>query len=181
MTTIWKVIIAALVTLAAAVGSFTATRAVRPASPASTTTAPSEPSTEAVFDWLRIPADQRAALRANDPSFADDLRRLRAELAGSRSELAAALDQPTTASADIRAKSEAVIAASAALERRVTDHLLSIHEHLTADQQRQLFGLCAEGVRQGRGWQWRHGQGGGRSAGGGGRGMGFGRGRSGPP
>ena len=126
-------------------------------------------ATEALLEWLRVPAEQRPAIRAHDPAFAADLKRLREQLATCRSDLAAALDRADVTDEQIRARSEAAIAAGVALERRVTEHLLAIRDQLTPEQQKQLFGLCAEGVRQGRGWQWRHGESGGM-----GRGMGMG-------
>lgn len=126
---------------------------------------------EALLEWLRVPVEQREAIRSHDASFAGDLKRLREELATCRSELAAALERSEATDEQIRARSEAAIAAGVALERRVTEHLLAIRDHLTPEQQKRLFGLCAEGVRQGRGWQWRHGESGAK-----GRGMGMGRG-----
>jgi len=33
--------------------------------------------------------------------------------------------------------------------RRITDYLLSVRDHLTAEQQRRLFGMCAAGIREG--------------------------------
>ena len=125
-----------------------------------------------VLDWLQVPGEQREAIGTHDPAFAGDLKRLREALATSRSELAAALENTEATAEQIRGRSEAMIAASAALERRVTEHLVSIRHHLTTEQQKRLFGLCAEGVRQGRGWQWRRGQ-----SGEGGMGMGRGMGR----
>jgi Spy/CpxP family protein refolding chaperone len=183
MTNPHRFIFAALLTVAAGIGSFAATLAARSGAPTAATTSPADASSDAVFDWLGVPAEQRAELRSHDPAFTDDLRRLRAALADRRSELATALDQIATTDVEIRAKSEAIIAASAALERRVTAHLLSIRPNLSPEQQRQLFQLCAEGVRQGQGMQWRRGQGGGQGPGfGGGRGMGMrrGAGRGGP-
>jgi Spy/CpxP family protein refolding chaperone len=115
-------------------------------------------ATEAVMDWLGVPAAQRDQFSRHDPQFAADLQRLRDALARGRAELAAALEDGASNDQQIRARSEAVIAASAALERRVTDYLLAIRRHLTPEQQKRLFGICAQGVRQGGGGQWRHGR-----------------------
>jgi hypothetical protein len=114
------------------------------------------------MDWLQVPADQREAIQQHDPEFAQKLKLLRDTLTAKRADLAATLDDPKSTDDGIRAKLEAVIAADASLERSVVDYVLTVRHHLTADQQQRLFGLCAEGVRQGS------------SAG---PGLGFGRGR----
>lgn len=173
-----RFILASLIVLSAA-GGFALTYAARgPAAPTRPATNPS--ATELVLDWLEVPAEKRPAILAHDPAFAEDLARLRGDLQQRRQELAQALESPATPDAELRSRSEAIIAASGLLERRVTDHLLSIRQYLSADQQKRLFGLCAEGVRQGRGWRWRQqdgagpGSGQGRGPGPHGRGMGFG-------
>jgi Spy/CpxP family protein refolding chaperone len=164
-----RMLIGALLVLVGGLAGFEVTFAVRSAraqvQPADRAAA------DAVLDWLLVPAGQREAIRAHDPAFGTDLKRLREESAASRAALAAALEISDATGEQIRARSESAIAAGAALERRVTEHLLAIRDHLTPEQQKRLFGLCAEGVRQGRGWQWRHGQ-----SGEAGKGMGMGRG-----
>jgi hypothetical protein len=139
---------------------------------------PTDEAANALMRWLNASPRQQAELHADDPNFAADLVRLRTELQTRRSELAVSLEDPAASDAQIRSRVEAVIAASAALERRVTDYLLLVRKHLTAEQQRRLFGLCAEGVRQGPGRRWRGGtedDGAGRGRGpGGGRGLGRG-------
>ena len=66
-------------------------------------------------------------------------------------ELAAALDKPSSSDQEIRDRVEAAIAASNAIERRTTQYLLTIRQHLSSDQQKQLFGLAAQEVRRGAG------------------------------
>ena len=164
-----RMLIGALLVLVGGLAGFGVTFAVRSAR------AQVQPvdraATDAVLDWLQVPAEQREAIRAHDPAFGTELKRLREESAASRAALATALEDSDATHEQIRARSESGIAAAAALERRVTEHLLAIRDHLTPEQQKRLFGLCAEGVRQGRGWQWRHGQ-----SGEPGKGMGMGRG-----
>ena len=162
--------------VAVGTAGFFVTRAVRGGSPAATapTTASAADGTGALMDWLAVPSTQRATILADDPRFDEDLDRLRAELTARRSEFAAVLEQTDASDEQIRQRSEAVLAASAALERRVVDHLLRVRDHLTLEQRRKLFGLCAEGIRQGQGWRWRHGQ---QSGAGGGPGPGAGQGR----
>lgn len=165
-----------ILTLGVAIGSFFITRSVRakPSKPGSS--APSD----VVLDWLNVPAGKRPEIRQHDPAFASDLQRLRTDLAARRSELVAALERTDTPDPEIRQRSEAVIAANSGLERRVTDHLLTIRHHLAPDQQKKLFDLCAEGVRQGCGWRWRAGQGACTQPDGQGEGRGQGRGQGGP-
>lgn len=131
-----------------------------------TGTSPTANATDVLLDWLKVTDQQRADLKGHDPAFAEDLKALRVKLQARRDELASALDDGLTPDSQIRDRLEAVIAADAAIERRVADYLLAVRQHLSTEQQRQLFGLCAEGVRKG----------GGGYGPGGGRGMGWGRG-----
>lgn len=166
-----KTILGLVVVAAVGVGAYAASVATKPASrPAPS----SDTATAALMDWLQIPANQRSEIQQHDPAFAENLRSLRQTLADKRADLAAALDDPNAADEAIRSKLEALIAADANLERRVADYLLTVRHHLTKDQQRRLFGLCAEGVRQGPNCPWRQGlpDGVGRGQGGQGRGMG---------
>jgi hypothetical protein len=162
-----------LAALAIGVGAYAASVATRPASP---DVQADDDATKVLMDWLNVPAQQRAEISAHDPHFAAALRSLRATLAQKRADLAASLDDPNAPDEAIRAKLEALLAADANLERRVADYLLSVRHYLTADQQRKLFGLCAEGVRQGPNCPWRMGADGSPGRG---RGMGMGRGASG--
>lgn len=138
----------------AGVGAYRVTVAAR------TARAPAEapdPATNALLDWLNVRGEQRTDIAAADTAFAADLQQLRASLEAKRTALAAALGNPETPDAQILAHVEAVIAADSALERRVAQYLLAVRPHLTSDQQRRLFGLCADGIRQGRGRQYRGG------------------------
>lgn len=167
-----------LLTGAVGVGAYAAGVATRPA------TVPAQPdnATEAMLNWLQVPANQQDEIRQHDPNFAGDLKSLRAVLAVNRTDLATALDDPKASDDAIRGKVDAVVAANAQLQRRVVDYLLSVRHHLSADQQRRLFGLCAEGVRRGPNCWGQNSdaagpaQGAGRGFGPGGR---FGRGRGG--
>lgn len=165
--TIAKTIGAMLLAAAVGVAAYaagTATRAAR--APVATTS----DAARALMDWLRVPANERSEFEQHDPAFAADLKALRGDLAVKRTELAATLDDPNSADDVIRAKHESLIAANGALERRVVDYLLAVRHHLTKDQQRQLFCMCAEGVRRG---PYREAPDGiGRGQGGQGRGMG---------
>lgn len=132
-------------------GSFVASVATRPSDAPAVA---EDTATQALLTWLRASDEQRAALRGHDPAFARDLRKLRAELAHQRALLASSLDGAAVAPDAVRARLNDVLATQAAIEHRVMDYLLSVRDHLTPDQRRQLFGLCAEEVRQGRAWRW---------------------------
>jgi Spy/CpxP family protein refolding chaperone len=138
----------------AGLAAYAATVAVRPA-PVSPTTVEASRATEMLLDWLQATPAQRAELRRHDPAFADELPRLRAELAARRHSLATVLEDPGTPDEEIMARVEAVLEARNTLERRVARYLLAVREHLTPDQQQRLFSLCAESVRRGPGWRWR--------------------------
>ena len=167
-----------------ALATFAVTRAAR-SRPASSPSPDS--ATTSLMDWLNVADDQRREIYNHDPNFGSDLKKLRNDLAAQRSALASALEEADSPDEAIASRVESVIAAGNTFERRVTRYLLTVRHHLTAEQQRRLFNLCAEGVREGPGWRCRYGagpglgQGGGPGGGfgpgpaGGGRGMGWGR------
>lgn len=133
------------------------------ASQDSTTTASgpaADAATEALAAWLGLTSEQRAQVARDDPRFAADLSQLRVELQARRDALATKLEAAQASDAEIESVVEARIAAQNALERRVTKYLLAVRPHLSAEQQRKLFGLCAEEVRQAGGRRWRGGAGG---------------------
>lgn len=129
------------------VGAYTATVRTRPAAsppPADDT------ATEALLNWLGASAAQRAELRTHDATFATELKGLRTDLEAKRSEFVATLERADAPDEQIMERLEAVLAANNALERRVVRYLLSVRQHLTPEQQRKLFSLCAEEARHGR-------------------------------
>ena len=144
--TIRKLTMVLLVAGLAGVGAYAAGVAAR------STSAPAQPdsATEALLNWLCVPAEQRAEIQQHDPGFAADLKSLREAVGARRTELAGALDDPGASNETILGKLEGLLAANAAVERRVANYLLTVRHHLTPEQQRRLFGLCADGIRQGR-------------------------------
>ena len=185
-----KLIVAA-VAVAAGVGAFLATPKL----------AGDRGQGQPLARWLGLSAEQAEAVKKADPVFEGDADRQTAALGAEREKLAALLDDPKSADDQVMKQVERVIDAHNTLERRVAKHVLAIRSSLTADQQKQLMGLCASGVRRAAGRQWRRGRGlgdgsgrgrGGQGAGqgggaGGGSGLGRGgrgrgtRGRGGPP
>ncbi|MGE5609726.1 MAG: hypothetical protein ACM359_10765 [Bacillota bacterium] len=171
-----KIILGTLTAAIVGVGAYAASVATNPVPKSAPS---SDAATQALMDWLQVPANQRSEIQQHDPAFAENLKSLRQTLAIKRADLATSLDDPNASDESIRAKLEALITADATLERRVADYLLTVRHHLTKDQQRRLFALCAEGVRQGSNCPWRQGppDGIGRGQGGQGRGLGPGGGR----
>lgn len=139
----------------------------------------SEPVAQSpVAKRLRLDPEQAKIIEASDPQFIDDLRALRRNLEQARSMLAAAFEDENISDDEIRDRVEAAIEAHNRLERRVAEYLIAVRDHLTPKQQRQLYGLCAEKVRE-CGRRWRRGWGRHDDAPGGGFGRGKGRGRGG--
>lgn len=143
-----------LIAGATGLGAYITTLKTRPAS----APAPADSSaTEALLSWLGASESQREELRTHDAGFAAELKQLKADLAAKRAAFAAVLEKGDAPDDQILTGLEAVLAANNALERRIAEYLLSVRDHLTPEQQRKLFGLCAEEARHGR--QWRGGRG----------------------
>jgi len=115
--------------------------------------------------WLGLSAQQAEDVAKADPAFEKDAEALKADLHASRLKLASLLEDPDATSDQITGQVETVIAAQDKLTRRVTKHLLAIRPILAAEQQKQLMGLCAEGVREAAQWRWRGGADGGEHPG----------------
>lgn len=127
----------------------------------------------ALYRWLNFSIEQADQVAAADPGFAAEAGQMEKSLVADRDKLASMLDDPGTGNPELEAQFERVIASHNALERRVAKHVLAIRPYLTAAQQKQLMGLCAQSVREaGRGRPSWAGQG--RSGGGGGPGGGSG-------
>jgi hypothetical protein len=123
--------------------------------------ATTKPAEDPALAWLQVPQSQQDEIAKHDPTFTDDLQRLRSELQNKRTTLAALLEKGEGSDQAIRADYEAVITANAALQRRVMEHVLAVREHLTTAQQQRLLSLCAQGLRGDGGRRWRGGSGGG--------------------
>ena len=123
-----------------------------------------------VAEWLQLEPERAEAVEKADPGFGAESKGLTGELTAEREKLAALLDDPKSADPQVLGQVERVIAAHNALERRVAKHVLAIRPHLEPAQQKQLLGLCAQGVRRAAGRYWRGGRGGEEDARGRGRG-----------
>ncbi len=95
-----------------------------------------------------------------DPTFHNEMKELRIQVHELRQQLANLFEAADSSDEDIRAAVERIIEARSTLERRVTEHLLVVRTELTAEQQKRLFDICAEGLRGGPGKGWGRGRGG---------------------
>ena len=161
-------------------GSFLGTVAVR----SKGVTTPEPTGQSPIAERLNLDAEQAKLIEDHDSNFVTDLNTLRTNLEAARSRLAAAFEDENIPDDEILRRVEAAIEAHNQLERRVAEYLISVRDHLTPQQQRQLYRLCAEQVRE-RGKRWRRGwrgrddasDGGCRCGKGRGRGRGRGRGQ----
>ncbi|MFH1749239.1 MAG: periplasmic heavy metal sensor [Planctomycetota bacterium] len=135
-------------------GSFLGTVATR----SQTTTAPASAPYSPLARQLGLNPEQAKVLEAHDPQFAEDFRALREKLEEARLTLATLFEKESATGDEIRAQVEAAIEAHNQLERRVAEYVITIRDHLTPEQQKLLYGLCAEKVRE-CGGRWRHGRG----------------------
>lgn len=122
--------------------------------------------------WLAMSPAQQQEITKDDPAFDADSAALRDKVLAARNTLASMLETPATPEADILAQVDRVSAAENALQRRVTQYVLRIRDHLTTQQQLNLMGLCANAVR-GQGYGPGMGMGMGRGGMGGGYGRGY--------
>ena len=139
-----------------------------------TATVHGETEKSPVAEWLDLSDRETESLDERDPGFAQDATELSDALYEARRALADLLEDPATPDDTIRQQVEKIIKAHSALERRATEHLLAIRDHLTPDQQKRLLGFCASFIREGAGRGPRHRQ---RRRFRGGRGESFGGGR----
>jgi len=132
-------ILIAVTALGAGVGGFVATVASRGA----TRRDPPPP----VARWLGLTDEQAKAVEQADREFTAETDALRADLCEKREALASLLEDPQSPKERILGQVEQVIVAQDKLTRRVAEHLVAIRPLLTPEQQKQLMGACASGVR----------------------------------
>lgn len=155
----WRaVILLVLLTIAVSVGATIAARLVLPAAGPPAGAPATQPAQvpgpaddgramQALAAWLNLTPQQQRELHQHDPTFASEQQALRRQLAQAQGDLAAAMEDPHSSDHLIMQRTEAVISAGAALQRRVARYLLVVRDHLTAAQRQQLFGLCAQTLR----------------------------------
>lgn len=104
-----------------------------------------------VCRWLALSPEQQRIIREADPSYDTERGTLMSEIQKTAADLASALANDHSSDQEVLDKLEKGIAAHDRLERRVTEHLLKVRQHLSPDQRKQLFDVCAEHVRESRG------------------------------
>jgi Spy/CpxP family protein refolding chaperone len=131
--------------------------------------------------WLALTPAQQRQITNDDPSYDTEVATLQQKVAAERESLASMLDGSTATDAEIMSQVDTVSAAENALQRRITQHVLSMRQRLTPEQQTNLMGLCANATRgQGPGRGMGRGYMGGRgNSTTGGRGRGYQGGRGG--
>ncbi len=148
----------AILTVSVVIGAatFVATRSLRGEAPgagaALTSTAPGEEvgrggRLRALGRWLELSKEQQDAIHKDDPTFWLDVLNQREQLIAERERLAKLLEDLQSTEKQITDQVDRMIALGNEIERRVTKRLLIIRRHLTPEQQKKLFGLCALGVR----------------------------------
>jgi Spy/CpxP family protein refolding chaperone len=98
--------------------------------------------------WLGVDAETAAIIHAQDPAFTQDVAALRHKLDAAREALAELFETVNASDEQIRQAVDASITAHNELERRVSEYLIAVRRHLTPDQQKKLFGLCAGEIRE---------------------------------
>jgi uncharacterized membrane protein len=142
--------------------------------------AASAQAADPVGRWLALSPEQTAEVQKDDAPFAADMQSLGNRVRQERQKLADLLESASTPDGEMHAQLQRALDADAALQRRVLDYVLRVRPHLSAEQQRQLLGLCAQGFRGGMGYGGGRGPGMGLGRGPGGGGGGMGRGVGGP-
>ncbi len=97
---------------------------------------------------LGVDAETAAIIHAQDPAFTEDVTALRKKLDAARERLAELFETINASDEQIREAVDASINAHNELERRVSEYLIAVRKHLTPDQQKKLFGLCATEIRE---------------------------------
>jgi hypothetical protein len=133
----------------------------------------------AIERWLELSPEQSQIIARQSPTFLSDIVNLRDRLALERDQLAKLFEDPSVTDQRILEQTDRLIALGSETERLVTRYILTLRKHLTPQQQRKLFELCATGVRQQMAWCGR-GRGGGAGFGAG-RGYRGGAGLDNPP
>jgi len=97
--------------------------------------------------------EQAESIAAQDPTFTQDLRILRGRFQDAQTALVAAFEMESATDEEIRSRVEAAIEAHNKLERRMANYIIKVRSHLTPCQQKRLFGLCAQNIREcGKRW-----------------------------
>ncbi len=98
--------------------------------------------------WLGLGSQADQSIEAKTTEFSEQARVLHERLSEERMKLAAMFDDANATDEQLRQQVEAVIEAHNRRERHIAEHLISLRGHLNSEQQKQLFELCAKGIRK---------------------------------
>jgi uncharacterized membrane protein len=97
--------------------------------------------------WLNLSASQVREIDKEDPDYARDANDLCDKLQGERRTLAGLLEAPASTAQAVNDQLDRVLAADAALQKRIIAHVIRVREHLDPSQRSRLMNLCAQGIR----------------------------------
>jgi hypothetical protein len=97
---------------------------------------------------LNLTDEQIIMMQQQDPNFESDLIQLRDNLLAERAKLLQVFENAQTDNEQLLEQIERMILAHSQIERRIARHLLVLRQHLNAEQQKWLIGLCV--CNQGR-------------------------------
>lgn len=96
--------------------------------------------------WLEVSTTQEHGLTAADPKFSEDAAKLAQAVRQERQKLLDVLADPASTKEQINAQVEQVLAAEAALQRRVTQYVIEARSVLSLSQQQRLLGLYGQAM-----------------------------------
>jgi hypothetical protein len=91
---------------------------------------------------LNLTDEQIQITREQDPNFESDLIQLRNILLTERAKLVQVFEDAQTDNEQLLEQIDKMISAHSQIERRIARHLLVLRQHLNAEQQKWLIGLC---------------------------------------
>jgi len=97
---------------------------------------------------LNLTDEQIIIMQQQDPNFESDLIQLRDNLLAERAKLFRVFEDAQTDNEQLLEQIDKMISAHSRIERRIARHLLVLRQHLNAEQQKWLIGLCV--CNQGR-------------------------------
>jgi len=96
--------------------------------------------------WLETSTTQESTLAAADPKFSEEAGKLAQLVRQERQKLLNVLADSKSTSEQINSQVDQVLAAEAALQRRVTQYVIAARSVLSIAQQQRLLGLYGQGM-----------------------------------
>ena len=91
---------------------------------------------------LNLTDEQILITQEQDPNFDSDLAEMRNTLLTERANLLRMFEDAQTHNEQLLEQIDKMISAHSRIERRIARHLLVLRQHLSAEQQKWLIGLC---------------------------------------